>query len=148
MTPDFRLVPGGADGLPRELGIVLPDFAQESCAMSAAWYAQVGFVPPWTGYFAVTAGIAVGGGGFKEAPKDGRVEIAYFTVPEFEGRGFATQTARALVEIARRADRRLVIAAQTLPVENASTAILRKLGFRLDRPLVHPEDGEVWEWLG
>ncbi len=147
MTPDFRLVPGGADGFPREPGIVLPDFARESCAMSAAWYAQVGFVPPWAGYFAVTAGIAVGGGGFKEAPKDGRVEIAYFTVPEFEGRGFATRTAQALVEIARRADRRLVIAAQTLPVENASTAILRKLGFRLDRPLVHPEDGEVWEWL-
>ncbi len=115
--------------------------------MSAAWYARVGFVPPWTGYFSVTAGIAVGGGGFKEAPKDGRVEIAYFTVPEFEGRGFGTQTARALVEIARRADKRLVIAAQTLPVENASTAILRRLGFRLDRPLVHPEDGEVWEWL-
>lgn len=114
--------------------------------MSAAWYAKVGYVPPWTGYFAVTAGIAVGGGGFKEAPKDGRVEIAYFTVPEFEGRGFATRTASALVAIARLADPRLVIAAQTLPAENASTAILRKLGFRLDRTIDHPEDGKVWEW--
>jgi RimJ/RimL family protein N-acetyltransferase len=95
----------------------------------------------------VTAGIAVGGGGFKEAPKNGRVEIAYFTVPEFEGRGFASRTARALVAIARQADAGLIITAQTLPVENASTAILRKLGFRLDRTIDHPQDGEVWEWL-
>jgi len=144
---DFRLVAGGQDGFPEDQGIVLPEFAAESCGLSAAWYAQVGYVPPWIGYFAVTAGIAVGGGGFKEAPKDGRVEIAYFTVPEFEGRGFATCTARALVAIARQANAALVVAAQTLPAENASTAILRKLGFRLDRTIDHPEDGRVWEWL-
>jgi RimJ/RimL family protein N-acetyltransferase len=144
---DFRLVAGAPDGLPEESDLVLPVFAHESCALSAAWYARVGYVPPWVGYFAVTAGIAVGGGGFKEAPKNGRVEIAYFTVPEFEGRGFASRTARALVAIARQADAGLIITAQTLPVENASTAILRKLGFRLDRTIDHPQDGEVWEWL-
>ena len=144
---DFRLVAGAPDGFPEDRDLVLPVFAHESCALSAAWYAKVGYIPPWIGYFAVTAGIAVGGGGFKEAPKDGRVEIAYFTVPEFEGRGFASRTARALVAIARQADAGLVIAAQTLPMENASTAILRKLGFRLDRAIDHPEDGEVWEWL-
>lgn len=88
----------------------------------------------------------VGGGGFKEAPKDGRVEIPCFTVPEFEGRGIATCTARALVAIARQANAALVVAAQTLPAENTSTAILRKLGFRLDRTIDHPEDGWVWEW--
>jgi RimJ/RimL family protein N-acetyltransferase len=144
---DFRLVAGAPDGFPEESDLVLPVFAHESCALSAAWYARVGYVPPWVGYFAVTAGITVGGGGFKEAPKNGRVEIAYFTVPEFEGRGFASRTARALVAIARQADAGLIITAQTLPVENASTAILRKLGFRLDRTIDHPQDGEVWEWL-
>jgi len=144
---DFRLVAGGQDGFPEDRSLVLPDFAHQSCAMSAAWYAKVGYVPPWIGYFAVSAGIAVGGGGFKEAPRDGRVEIAYFTVPEFEGRGFASRTARALVAIARAADPTLIIAAQTLPTENASTAILRNLGFRLDRTIDHPEDGKVWEWL-
>ena len=144
---DFRLVAGGQDGFPVERALVLPAFAEESCALSAAWYARVGYVPPWVGYFAVTADIAVGGGGFKEAPQLGRVEIAYFTVPEFEGRGFAIRTARALVAIARAADPALIIAAQTLPMENASTAILRRLGFRLDRTIDHPEDGKVWEWL-
>src|SRR5688572_32725498 len=99
---DFRLVAGGADGFPAEPGLVLPEFASESCGMSAARYAQVGFVRPWVGYFAVTAGVGCGGGGLKEAPEDGRVEIAYFTVPQFEGRGFASGAAHSLVAIARR----------------------------------------------
>ena len=43
-------------------------------------------------------------------------------------------------------DPMLAIAAQTLPEENASTAILRKLGFRLDGPIVHPEDGVICVW--
>jgi RimJ/RimL family protein N-acetyltransferase len=74
------------------------------------------------------------------------VEIAYFTAPEFEGHGHATQTARALIAIAQQADPALLIAAQTLPEENASTTILRKLGFRLLGSIHHPEDGEIWEW--
>jgi RimJ/RimL family protein N-acetyltransferase len=74
------------------------------------------------------------------------VEIAYFTAPEFQGRGHATRTARALVTIAQQADPALLIAAQTLPEESASTSILRKLGFRLHGSLHHPEDGAVWEW--
>lgn len=35
---------------------------------------------------------------------------------------------------------------QTLPEENASTSILKKLGFRLVGTVEHPEDGPVWEW--
>jgi RimJ/RimL family protein N-acetyltransferase len=36
--------------------------------------------------------------------------------------------------------------AQTRPERNASTRILEKLGFRLVGPVMHAEDGEVWEW--
>ena len=43
-------------------------------------------------------------------------------------------------------DAALAIAARTLPEENASTAILRKPGFRLDGTTVHPEDGVIREW--
>ena len=63
-----------------------------------------------------------------------------------EGRGHATQTARALIAIARQAGPTLLIAAQTLSEENASTTILRKPGFRLLGSVHHPEDGEIWEW--
>ena len=40
----------------------------------------------------------------------------------------------------------VTVAAQTLPEENASTAVLRKLRFRLVGSVEHPEDGLVWEW--
>ena len=143
---DFRLLPCRADGFPEAPGLELPDFVRAACEQNGRWYARVGYRPPWHGYVAVADHAAVGGGGFKEPPSEGRVEIAYFTVPACEGRGFATRTARELVAIAGRTDPALVVAAQTLPEENASTAILRKLGFRLDGPLVHPDDGLIWEW--
>ena len=146
MTGSFRLVPCEANGFPAERDLALPDFAREACEMSAAWYEKVGFVPPWAGYIAVMDGVIVGGGGFKQSPQDQRVEIAYFTAPEFEGCGRATRTAGALVAIARLADPSLLIAAQTLPEENASTSILRKLGFQLHGDVHDPEDGDIWEW--
>lgn len=111
MNESFRLVPCEADGFPAERDLVLPDFAREACEKSAAWYGKVGFVRPWAGYIAVMDGAVVGGGGFKQPPQDQRVEIAYFTAPEFEARGIATRTARALVAIARRTEPSLLIAA-------------------------------------
>ncbi len=146
MTEAFRLVPCEVDGFPTERELALPGFARHACEMSAAWYGKVGYIRPWVGYIAVMDGAVVGGGGFKQPPQDRRVEIAYFTAPEFEGRGHATRTARTLVAIARQADPTLLIAAQTLRDENASTSILRKLGFRLHGGIHDPEDGEIWEW--
>ena len=40
----------------------------------------------------------------------------------------------------------VTVAAQTLPEENASTSVLKKLRFRLTGTLEHPDDGLVWEW--
>jgi RimJ/RimL family protein N-acetyltransferase len=128
-----------------ELG-ALPEMAAANCEVLAAYYGTVGFEPPWISYLAVVDGQVVGGGAFKGAPRDGRVEIAYYTVPEHEGRGVATATARALVRVAREARPDVIVAAQTLRVPGASTALLRKLGFVLHAALEHPEDGEVWEW--
>ena len=146
LTDSFHLVPCEEDGFPADLSLSLPEFARSACEMSAVWYPRVGYIPPWIGYLTILEGSVVGGGGFKEPPQDGRVEIAYFTAPGFAGRGIATRTARALVAIARQSDPSLLIAAQTLPEENASTAILRKLGFRLHGSVQHPQDGEIWEW--
>src|SRR5688500_14708661 len=61
--------------------------------------------PPWHGYLGVESEgkRLVGIGGFKGNPNAAcEVEIAYGTVPGFEGRGYATEMARALVEIAFR----------------------------------------------
>jgi RimJ/RimL family protein N-acetyltransferase len=142
----MTLLPIAADGaidLPAE---GLPEFVRDNCAAMPAFYEVVGFHPPWIGYVAVHEGKAVGGGAFKGPPGNHRVEIAYYTAPEHEGRGHATATARALTQIARDHDPGLVIAAQTLPEANASTALLEKLGFVFHGAVQHPEDGEVWEW--
>ncbi|NSW55547.1 MAG: GNAT family N-acetyltransferase [Armatimonadetes bacterium] len=110
-------------------------------------YEQVGYTPPWVGYVAREAGNSVGTCAFKGPPADGRVEIAYFTFPQYEGRGVATRMASTLVNIAREADPTLTITARTLPEQNASTRVLSKLGFMLAGTVEDPEDGSVWEWV-
>lgn len=124
----------------------LPAVAADIGPAYVVLYGNLGFVAPWLGYFALADDLIIGTCGFKGPPKDNRVEIAYFTFPEYEGRGHATAMARALIQIAREADADVRIAAQTLPAESASTTILRKLGFTLAGAVIHPEDGEVWEW--
>jgi len=101
---------------------------------------------PWGGYAALVDGVQVGECAFKTMPVHGRVEIAYHTFDAFRGRGYATAMARGLIEIARLADARLLIRAQTLPGTNASVALLQKLGFEFQGTVHHAEDGDVWEW--
>ena len=55
--------------------------------------------------------------------------------------------AERLCSIAKAAAPGVSIAAQTLTRENASTRILRRLGFVLKRSVIDPEKGTVWEWL-
>jgi RimJ/RimL family protein N-acetyltransferase len=88
----------------------------------------------------------IGAAGFKGAPDDaGMVEIAYGIVPSYEGQGYATEAAGALVAFAVDHGARL-LRAHTLPVPNASTHVLLKNGFRHVDSVVDPEDGPVWRW--
>ena len=122
------------------------DFLQEVIEATVAHYQHTGFVPPWIGYVGVDGEVPVGVCGFKGPPADGRVEIAYGTAPGHEGKGVATALASELVKIARKTDNRITVIAQTLPEENASTSILKKLGFRMTGTVEHPDDGLVWKW--
>lgn len=101
---------------------------------------------PWVGYIAVADGTVVGGGAFVGPPADGLAEIAYCTCSGCEGRGYATQTATALVEIARHHDPAVSLKAYTLMQDNASTRILKRLGFSVAGTAQDPDAGEVWEW--
>ena len=109
-------------------------------------YSAVGYEPPWIGYLAIENGTCVGTCGFKSPPQSNRVEIAYFTFPGHESRGVATRMARRLIGLALDRTPAVTVAAQTLPEENASTSVLKKLRFRLVGTVEHPEDGPVWEW--
>jgi RimJ/RimL family protein N-acetyltransferase len=124
----------------------LPAIVPEVVDATTTLYRRVGYEPPWIGYLAFKDDICVGACSFKSPPENNRVEIAYFTFPEHESRGVATQMATELVRIALEKLPGVTVAAQTLPEENASTSILKKLQFRLMGTLEHPEDGQVWEW--
>ncbi|MEO8670458.1 MAG: GNAT family N-acetyltransferase [Tahibacter sp.] len=142
----FSLVPCDVAGVPTEAVATLPDMVRENARLGAALYERCGFVPPWIGYIAVADGHAVGGGAFVGPPRDGIVEIAYYSLPELERRGHATRTARALVDIARNAQPGIILIAHTLPHENPSTIILRRLGFAFHATSEDPDEGPVWQW--
>lgn len=142
----FELVPCDAEGTPvRPLG-VMPLALRDHCAACASLYANIGFEPPWVSYVAVSQGKPVGGGAFVGKPKDGFVEIAYFTLDEFQGRGFAGRTAGSLVRIARQTASEVTITAKTLRERNPSAKVLERLGFHHVRDVLDDDAGLVWEW--
>lgn len=142
----IRLVPIERSGAPADTALRLSDVARQVCTATVSLYESAGFVPPWLGYLALSDGHVVGSCGFKSPPVSGEVEIAYFTFPGFEGHGIASAMARELMALAGASEPRITVTAQTLREPGASTRILEKLGFRLRGDVVHPEDGEVWEW--
>ncbi len=108
-----------------------------------------GVQPPWCGYLAVNQAtrMLVGTCGFKGAPtEEGIVEIAYFTFPEGERRGYATEMAYSLTAIARGSSQVRKIVAHTQPERGASTRVLEKIGMYLEGEVTDPEDGRVWRW--
>lgn len=143
----FRLIEISEEGAAILPGGDIADIAIEICFAYAGIYRRVGFVRPWVGYLALDGTSIVGTCSFKSVPIDGRVDIAFFTFADFEGRGYATRMVAALGAIANDADPIINLVAHTLPKENASTTILEKNGFVYQGMINHPDDGLVWEWV-
>ena len=99
----------------------------------------------WWMYFFRAEDALVGSGGFVGPPDHGTAEIGYEIAPQYRGRGHATAAARALVAKAAAAGVATVIA-HTLPTDNPSTGVLRKLGFRFAGEVLSEADGAVWRW--
>jgi RimJ/RimL family protein N-acetyltransferase len=90
-------------------------------------------------------GALVGNGGWKGAPQEGEAELGYAVAPSRQRQGIATAVVRELVERARRADLRVVVA-HTLAEQNASTKVLARCGFTRTAQLADPDQGQVWRW--
>ena len=121
--------------------------------VSPDWVAALRNSPgpdPWRhGFFVVhrESRSVIGTAGFKGPPdRTGVVEIAYGIVPSFEGQGYATEAAAALVGFAFASDDVRLACAHTLPASNASTRVLLKCGFRHTGTVFDPDDGPVWRW--
>ena len=109
-------------------------------------FAAVSRPARWGCYWSIdgVTGQAVGQSGFKAAPADDSVEIAYLTFPLFEGRGYAGLAIAELVALAL-CDVATVVA-HTLPEVNASNTALARQGFVRVGEMIDPEDGLVWCW--
>ena len=105
---------------------------------------------PWLHGFKATLredGTIVADVAFKGPPSDdGFVEIASGIAPEHQGRGFATEAARALIVFARQAAGVRVVRAHTRHDNLASLRVLAKCGFRFVGEVIDPEDGLVQRW--
>lgn len=111
----------------------------------------------WGTYFGVDPDTrrVVGTCGYRGAPRGGRVEVAFWTFPPFEGHGWATAMARALVERALADPRVEVVLAHTLPERAPATSVLTAAGLRLTDAVRRDERsgpgsttvrGRVWRW--
>ncbi len=111
------------------------------------YYKKIGFNKPWIGYFASIDGTEiVGTAGYKGKPRDGRIEVAYGTFKEYEGKGIGTEICRQLVLLALQADPDVKITARTMQDGYASMKILEKNGFQCLGIVHDEEDGDVFEW--
>jgi ribosomal-protein-alanine N-acetyltransferase len=127
--------------------------AAEKAQLSADWLARLRISTasdPWVHGFSIVhldTGITVGQCGFKGPPDaDGVVELAYGVASDHEGKGYATEAARALAAYAFSIDRVKLVRAHTLPASNASNRVLTKCGFQFVGEINDPEDGLVWRF--
>jgi ribosomal-protein-alanine N-acetyltransferase len=152
----LRALMDGREEYTRSFGVPPADGLREfffQGEVSAEWLAaleKATELEPWTHGYALVhpeERLVVGVASYKGPPDaDGAVEIAYGVAPGYQGRGFATEAARALTEHALRSGEVSHVLAHTLPEPNASTRVLAKCGFAFVGEVVDPEDGPVWRW--
>jgi len=148
----INLATGNAEAFESCYGVRIgacAEYVRDVAVQTAAMLKRTSREAPWGGYVVVDAesNLLVGACGFKNAPSTaGTVEIAYYTFPPFERRGYATASAAEMVAIARSSPLVRTIIAHTLPELSASTRVLKRNGFRFAGEVIDPEDGRVWRW--
>lgn len=71
----------------------------------------------------------IGCGGFTSCPVDGVVAIGYSLLPQYRGRGYATEAVKALVAWAFSYPEVCKVIAETLPDNKPSILVLKRAGF-------------------
>ena len=127
-----------------------PEYQTEACLqlidIYREYYPKVGFTPPWISYFIFDEDTVVGSCGFTKAPEKDIVEIAYWTFPEFEGKGIASFACTELIKIATSTKPDISIIAKTAPEKNSSTHILEKNRFTQTAIVQDDDIGDAWQW--
>ena len=151
----LRALLDGADEFQNISGLRVAEGIREQLLSASAEFMKklesANQADPWQFGFAVIYkidNVLMGMGGFPGPPSsEGVAEIAYGISPNYQGRGYATEVANALINFASRDARVKTICAHTLAETNASTRVLEKCGFEKVGETTDPEDGVVvWRW--
>ena len=125
-------------------------YSSDDCQMLLKTYDEyyqiIGYNLPWVGYFVIKENQIVGSCGFTGQPKDGKVEIAYWTFKEYERQGISSFSCKELIQISEQTDPAIIITAKTAPEHNASTKILQNNGFTFTGIVQDHEIGDAWLW--
>lgn len=112
-----------------------PESTADALPLFLEWLEAAPDSVGWFGWYALrrdegaSAPVLVGGAGFLGPPREGQVSIGYSVLPQFQGSGFATEMAGALVQWAWRQQVVTRIVAETEWVNPSSVRVLNKLGF-------------------
>jgi RimJ/RimL family protein N-acetyltransferase len=123
----------------RLLGASVPDnWPDENLAdalpVFLSWLEAAPHHAGWYNWYALAVAspacaVLVASGGFKGPPQDGTVEIGYSVLPQFQGRGYATEMVGGLVRWALGQPGVLRVVAETEWANPASVRVLSKSGF-------------------
>ncbi|HTD29047.1 MAG TPA: GNAT family protein [Xanthomonadaceae bacterium] len=123
-----------------------PESTADALPLFLEWLEAAPDSVGWFGWYALARvegedkPTLVGGGGFLGPPQDGQVGIGYSVLPQFQGKGYATEIAGALVQWARQ-QAVLRIVAETEWANPASVRVLTRLGFAETGPGSEPGGG-------
>lgn len=148
----MEAVLAGNATLSRVLGVNVPKHWTENADAFPFFYELVKKDPAlerWGAHLLVYRpdNLLIGSGGFKGGPTPtGTVEIGYEIKATHRERGLATEAAQGLIDFAWSHSEVTAVLAHTRPEENASTNVLKKLGFTFQGNAEDPDDGPVWQW--
>jgi len=129
----------------------VPEWPADPLGLFPRWIAQREAQPDrddWNGIIINRNGLVpVGGMGFKGLPDESRtVELGYNVIPSYQGRGYATEMAQALVGWALGQPTVRRVTADCLEDNAASIRVLEKSGFvRIGRRLDDKRPLLLWE---
>lgn len=110
-----------------------PENTVDALPLFLQWLTEAPQHSGWFGWYALAQEdrqtTLVGAGGFLGPPKDGEIGFGYSVLPQFEGRGYASELAAALVRWALAQPEVKRIAAETEWANPASVRVLEKVGF-------------------
>lgn len=115
--------------------------------MIEAWENGLQDELPWGGTLIDRAEwAAVGQMGFKSLPEHGFAEMGYGVIPACQGRGYATEMARALADWALTQPGMERVTAECRTDNVGSIRVLEKAGFARVGERVDEEDGPLYLW--